>query len=254
MSERVYRSVIRTALGLFRVLDFQFAIEGWEHIPDSQGAVLASNHVSFFDFMFVGLAAYQKDRLVRFMAKQSVFDAPAAGWLMRQMKHIPVDRSAGAAAYGEAVAALRRGELVGVFPESTISRSFVPRTFKSGSARMALEAGVPILPTVVWGGQRVWTAGRKPSPHRHVPVTIRVGPAVDCDGQSPVQVAQQLHDAVRAMTEDVQRSYPDCAIGAGQWWQPAYLGGGAATPEAAAERDLAAIRRPARKRRSRGGA
>ena len=82
--------------------------------------------------MFVGLAARDKHRLVRFMAKKSVFDNPVSGPLMRAMHHIPVDRSAGASAYGVAVTALRDGELVGVFPESTISRAFVPRKLKSG--------------------------------------------------------------------------------------------------------------------------
>ena len=107
MTERVYESVIRTALGLFRVLDFQFEIDGVEHLPDVGGAVLASNHVSYFDFMFVGLAARDKHRLVRFMAKKAVFDNLASGPLMRAMHHIPVDRSAGASAYGVAVTALR---------------------------------------------------------------------------------------------------------------------------------------------------
>src|SRR5881397_2242559 len=110
--ERTYPAVIRLALGLFRALDFRIDLGGAHHIPASGGAVIAANHVSYFDFMLVGYAA-RPHRLVRFMAKKSVFDHRVSGPLMRGMHHIPVDRSAGASAYTAAVDALRAGELVG---------------------------------------------------------------------------------------------------------------------------------------------
>ena len=194
MSERVYESVIRTALGLFRALDFQFEVDGVENLPDVGGAVLASNHVSYFDFMFVGLAARDKHRLVRFMAKKSVFDNKVSGPLMRACT---TSRSTG----GRCVGLRRRGHraarrrVVGVFPESTISRAFVPRKLKSGAARMAMEADVPLLPVVVWGGQRVWTTGRKPELRRHVPVVIEVGATDRYDqGETPLQLTEVLHE------------------------------------------------------------
>src|SRR3954470_8082408 len=180
MRDVVYPPVIRTALGLFRVLGFRFDVRGVDNIPASGGAVVASNHVSYLDFMFVGLPAYRRGkRFVRFMAKEAVFRHRVSGPLMRGMHHIPVDRAAGAAAYQHAVAALRSGELVGVFPESTISRSFVPRPLKSGAARMAQESGVPLIPVVIWGGHRVWTSGRRPVWKRHVPVSIWVDRPLD---------------------------------------------------------------------------
>ncbi|PRC58069.1 1-acyl-sn-glycerol-3-phosphate acyltransferase, partial [Mycobacterium sp. ITM-2017-0098] len=70
---------------------------------------------------------------------------------------IPVDRKAGAGAYAAAVESLRRGEIVGVYPEATISRSFELKEFKTGAVRMAKEAQVPIVPVIVWGAQRLWT-------------------------------------------------------------------------------------------------
>lgn len=255
--------MIRTALGLFRVLDFQFTIVGTENLPESGGAVLASNHTSYFDFMFVGLPAHARGkRLVRFMAKKSVFDNPVSGPLMRGMHHISVDRSAGLEAYRNAVDALRAGELVGVFPESTISRAYVPRTFKSGAARMAMESGAPLLPVVVWGGHRVWTSGRKPRFLRHVPVVIEVGPPLHIpDGASPVEVTQQLHDALTSLVEKVQRSYPGPESDDERWWQPAYLGGTAPSLDEAGVIEKEAIEaRLARKKskrsrsRSRGAA
>jgi 1-acyl-sn-glycerol-3-phosphate acyltransferase len=251
----VYRSVIRTALGLFRVLGFRFTIEGIEHIPDTGGAVVVSNHVSYFDFMFVGLAAHHRRRLVRFMAKKSTFDNPVSGPLMRGMHHIPVDRSAGAAAYSHAVEALRQGELVGVFPESTISRSFQLREIKSGAARMAIEAGVPVLPVVTWGGQRVWTAGRRPVWHRGVPVTLHVGEAIPVTGTTTAaELTESIRQALVELTEQVQRAYPAPPPGESDWWQPAYLGGSAPEPERAREIEAAAMQeRLARKQAKAAG-
>jgi 1-acyl-sn-glycerol-3-phosphate acyltransferase len=249
VTERVYEAVIRTALGVFRVLDFQFDISGVDQLPDVGGAVLASNHVSYFDFMFVGLAARDKRRLVRFMAKKAVFDNKVSGPLMRAMHHIPVDRTAGASAYDIAVQALRDGELVGVFPESTISRAFVPRKIKSGAARMALEADVPLLPVVVWGGQRVWTTGRKPKFRRHVPVIVKIGPPIELSGnETALELTAVLHERMTKLAEEVQRAYPPPESVEDSWWQPAYLGGQAPTLEAAGPIEREAMMRRRAKR------
>jgi 1-acyl-sn-glycerol-3-phosphate acyltransferase len=252
--EWVYRPVIRVALTLFRLLGFRFTLTGTENIPAEGGAVLACNHVSYFDFMFVGLPAHYKHRrLVRFMAKKSVFDNPVAGPLMRGMHHIPVDRSAGLGAYEAALDALRAGELIGVFPESTISRAYVPRTFKTGAARMAIEAEAPLIPVVVWGGHRVWTTGRKPVLRRGVPVVIDVGPPLVLpEGISAAAATAQLHEVITQMCDKVQRSYPAPESDSEQWWQPAHLGGSAPTLEEAKPIEAAAIAaRAARKEEKR---
>jgi 1-acyl-sn-glycerol-3-phosphate acyltransferase len=253
VAERVYRPVIRVALGFFRVLDFRFTIEGVEHIPQVGGAVLASNHVSYFDFMFVGLAAHPKRRFVRFMAKKSVFDNPISGPLMRGMHHIPVDRTAGAAAYGAAVTALQDGELVGVFPESTISRAFVPRTFKTGAARMAIEAGAPLLPVVVWGGHRVWTTGRRPVWKRHVPIIVSIGAPIEVTGaESAAALTAVLHERITKLAEQVQGAYPAPTSVEDSWWQPAFLGGSAPTLEQAGPIEAAAVEARKNRKRRRG--
>jgi 1-acyl-sn-glycerol-3-phosphate acyltransferase len=246
MRDRVYPSVIRVALTLFRVLGFRFDLRGVEHIPASGGAVLASNHVSYFDFMFVGLTGWRRcKRLVRFMAKDAVFRHRVSGPLMRGMHHIPVDRSAGAAAYRHAVEALHRGELVGVFPESTISRAFVPRPMKSGAARMALEAGVPLIPMVVWGGHRVWTVDRRPVLRRRVPVSIWVDePLPPVEGETSVELTDRLAQRLRELVEQVLADYP-VDLGGNTWWWPAHLGGGAPTLVEAAAAEMEAIARRA---------
>src|SRR3712207_767113 len=152
--DKPYRFVDRAVLLVFKAFGFRFDIRGSEHVPVSGGAIISSNHVSFFDFMFLGLGALPRHRMVRFMAKAAVFGHWFSGPFMRAMQHIPVDRKAGAAAFESAVRALKDGEVVGVFPEATISTSFMVKDLKAGAARMAGHAGVAIIPAAGWGGAR----------------------------------------------------------------------------------------------------
>ena len=234
MAELVYPPVIGLAKTMFRVLDLRIEIEGPEHIPSSGGAVLASNHVSYLDFIFAGYGARPSGRLTRFMAKHEIFANRIAGPLMRGMHHIPVDRSAGQASYQQALAALRTGEVVGIFPEATISRSFTVKEIKSGANRLAHEAGVPLIPVALWGTQRLWTKGRpKNLTQRHVPVKILIGePMEPSPGDSGDTL---LRKRMQELLDRAQASYPD--DGNGQWWQPVHLGGTAPTPEEARELD-----------------
>lgn len=233
MAEIVYPPVIRTALAAFKLLGLKLDIQGAENIPDEGGAVLASTHVSYIDFIFVGLGAHPKRRLVRFMAKRQVFDHPVGGPLMRGMHHIPVDRKAGAAAYDEALRALKEGELIGVFPEATINRAFDVKTLKTGAARFALETGTPLIPVTVWGTQRIWTKGRPRNfRERGIPITIRVGePIPVAPGDDLVLVTERLRERLREMLTAVQDEYPDRDKGGGKFWQPHRLGGTAPTVE-----------------------
>ncbi|WP_033437609.1 lysophospholipid acyltransferase family protein [Saccharothrix sp. NRRL B-16314] len=230
MPDRVYPPVIAAAKLMFRVLDMRITVEGADHVPATGGAVLASNHVSYLDFIFAGYGAQPARRMVRFMAKHEVFKHRVSGPLMRGMHHIPVDRAAGQASYQQALDALRAGEVVGIFPEATISRSFTVKEVKSGAVRLAAEAGVPLLPTAVWGTQRLWTKGRPKSlTQRHVPITIIVGEPVE-----PTTDAA-LRERMQELLDSAQARYAD--PGEGQWWQPAHLGGTAPTPEEAKQLD-----------------
>src|SRR3954470_7635404 len=237
--DRPYRFVIRLALIVFGLFGFRFDVRGSEHVPASGGAIICSNHVSYFDFTFLGLAALPRHRLVRFMAKAAVFGHWFAGPFMRAMKHIPVDRKAGAAAFESAVRALKDGEIVGVFPEATISRSFTVKDLKAGAARMAIDAGVPILPAAVWGGQRIATKGHPVQFRRGVPVTVLVGePLVAAPGEKVQSLLRRTKAAMEALLDEAQRSYPDQPSGdEDRWWLPAHLGGTAPTPAEAAVQD-----------------
>ncbi|TDC60139.1 1-acyl-sn-glycerol-3-phosphate acyltransferase [Actinomadura sp. GC306] len=253
MAEIVYPPVIKTALGLFKALNVKFRLEGTEHIPRTGGAVLVSNHVSYLDFIFAGLAAHPAKRLVRFMAKKEIFDNRVGGPLMRGMHHIPVDRNAGASSYAAALKALKGGEIVGVFAEATISRSFTVKEIKSGAVRMAVAGKVPLVPVALWGPQRMWTKGRKRRLlQRNVPVTILVGePMYPKRGDDYEQVTRELRARLAELLERAQREYPDVPRQDETWWQPAYLGGTAPTPEEAEKLDLeeAEARKAAREAR-----
>jgi 1-acyl-sn-glycerol-3-phosphate acyltransferase len=235
--ELVYPPVIAFAKTMFRALDLKIEVDGAEHIPETGGAVLASNHASYLDFIFCGFGAQPAKRLVRFMAKKSVFDHRVSGPLMRGMRHIPVDRDAGAASFREAATALKNGEVVGVFPEATISESFTVKEIKSGAVRLARTAKVPLIPMAVWGPHRLWTKGhQKELTKRHVPVLIKVGQAIEMPkGTSPDAIAATLREHMQILLDAVQRAYPEKPDGPDdRWWLPAHLGGTAPLPEAAA--------------------
>ncbi|RII09305.1 1-acyl-sn-glycerol-3-phosphate acyltransferase [Streptomyces sp. YIM 130001] len=233
MAELVYRPVIGAARTLFKALDLKIDCKGAEHIPRSGGAVLVSNHIGYMDFIFAGLAARPQKRLVRFMAKESVFRNKVSGPLMRGMKHIPVDRKRGEAAYSHALDSLRSGEIIGVFPEATISESFTLKSFKSGAVRMAQEAGVPLIPVALWGTQRLWTKGHPRNLKRsHIPVTIRVGEAIEASrDQYAGALTRKVRERMQDLLETAQRAYPVRPKGPDDtWWIPAHLGGTAPLP------------------------
>ena len=246
--EPVYSTVITVARAMFAAQGLRFTLTGTEHIPRSGGALLVMNHVGFFDFTYAELAARPAKRYVRFMAKTEVFAYPVAGALMRGMHHISVDRMAGTGSFATAVQALCAGELVGVFPEATISSSFELKAFKSGAARMALEAGVPLLPTIIWGSQRVWTK-RQPVHlgHTRTPITVDVGAPVAPVG-SALELTKTMHAQMSEQLARAQHTYPS-GHPAGAFWVPARLGGGAPTPEQAHEQDRADTRGQVAKRR-----
>jgi 1-acyl-sn-glycerol-3-phosphate acyltransferase len=237
--DRPYRVIIRICVIVFRLFGFRFDVRGSEHVPTTGGAIISSNHVSFFDFTFLGLGALPQHRLVRFMAKAAVFSHSAAGPAMRAMQHIPVDRAAGTAAFETAIRALKDGKVVGVFPEATISTSFTVKDLKAGVARMAMQSGAPIIPAAVWGGQRIATKGHKVVLRRGVPVTVLLGePIVPEPGEKAQALLRRTKAAMEALLDEAQRTYPDAPAGPDdRWWQPAHLGGTAPTPEKAAVED-----------------
>jgi 1-acyl-sn-glycerol-3-phosphate acyltransferase len=230
MADLVYPPVIVLIKTFWKYLGFKFDFEGEENIPRKGAAILAINHTSYLDFALAGTAALPVKRYVRFMAKKELFDNKVAGPLLRGMHHINVDRSNGAASFVTALKALESGEIIGIFPEGTISTSFEIKQLKSGAVRMAIAAGVPIVPTIVWGGQRVFTKGVKPSFKRSkVPISVVFGAPISYSADTDIEMAdKQLREAMTHMLRQVQEKYPDSHVG--QRWAPARLGGTAPAP------------------------
>jgi 1-acyl-sn-glycerol-3-phosphate acyltransferase len=248
MRDILYPPVIGFAKTAFKVLDLKFDMTGTEHIPRSGGAVLALNHISYVDFVIGGFGAQPSNRLVRFMAKEVLFRNRISGPLMRGMHHIPVDRGAGAGSYREAIRYLGEGEIVGVFPEATISRSFELKDFKSGAVRMAAEAGVPVIPMVLWGTQRMMTKDHPKDFSRHQRVSITVGEPIGVSkDEDAAKATTQLRETMAGMLDETIRAYHEQPAGA--WWLPASYGGGAPTPEEAERLDAEELRERAARRK-----
>jgi 1-acyl-sn-glycerol-3-phosphate acyltransferase len=230
VADLVYPPVIALVKGFWRYLGLQFDFQGDENIPRKGGAILAINHVSYLDFALAGTAALPVKRYVRFMAKKELFDNKIAGPLLRGMHHINVDRSNGSASFVAALHALKSGEIIGIFPEGTISTSFEIKGLKSGAVRLAVGAGVPLIPTIVWGGQRVYTKGVKPNFKRgKTPVAVSFGEAIDYSPDADIEAAElHLRQVMMGMLRQVQENYPDSHVG--QRWAPTRLGGTAPAP------------------------
>lgn len=231
--EPVYRVLEGIAHGIVTVQGVRRTYQGLENIPASGGAVLAINHTGYFDFLPMALGIYRAGRRTRFMIKSEVMDIAIMRFLVNHTGTVPVDRSAGHEAYERAVDSLRSGRLVAVYPEATISRSFELKEFKSGAVRMAVEAGVPIIPTVIWGAQRQWTKGGARNMGRsRIPITVRYGTPVHVSRDADPEAATlALRETMTRMLHEVQDGYGPHP--AGEFWVPARLGGGAPTPEAA---------------------
>ena len=178
------------------------------------------------------------------MAKDAIFRHKIAGPLMRGMKHIPVDRDAGSQAFRDSVAALKNGEIVGVFPEATMSRSLDIKEIKSGTIRMARIAKVPVLPMIIFGGHRILSYGVKDFTRGRCAV-IMVGKPLDVDGD-PEEGNDRLREALRDLLAQAVERYPDKVSGAS--WLPARFGGSAPTLEEAEVIEVAAQLERAAKR------
>ena len=230
MADLVYPPVVVAIKLFWKYLGLRFDFQGVHHIPRDGGAILSINHVGYLDFALTGTAALPTGRYVRFMAKKEVFDNKLAGPLMRGMHHICVDRNSGSASFVAALRALRASEIVGIFPEGTISVSFEIKELKSGAVRLAMAAGVPVIPTIVWGSQRIWTKKVKRNLRREkIPIIVEFGEPLYFDKQSDVEASESLlRETMITMLHQVQQKYPDSHQG--QRWAPLRLGGSAPAP------------------------
>lgn len=236
--DRIYRVTNRLGAALIRSRRVDIRWTGLEHLPETGPVLLAANHVGYPDFVFIEQAARERGRLVRFMCRHDVWQVPLVNRAMDAMGHIPVDREAPAGAYLNARSMLRHGEAVGVFPEAGVSRSFTIRALMRGVAALGRETGVPVVPVVIWGSQRIWTAGpSKPDLTPGRPIDLAVGeprlvpPDVDLTRWT-IDLGTELTEMLEGL-QCLGRHQP--RPGERAAWHPAHLGGRAPDRAAAAE-------------------
>ncbi|HPE11490.1 MAG: 1-acyl-sn-glycerol-3-phosphate acyltransferase [Actinobacteria bacterium] len=188
-------------LGPWLRLLYRPRVEGLENFPDDGPAILASNHLSFSDSIFLPLVC---KRHITFLAKAEYFTGKGIkGWatraFMKGVGQVPIDRSGGAdAALNTAKRVLGENELLGIYPEGTRSPDGRLYRGKTGVARMALEAGVPVIPVAMIGTREIQPAGQKiPNVRR---VGIRIGKPLDF---SRYEGMENDRFVLRSMTDEI---------------------------------------------------
>ncbi|GAA2968317.1 lysophospholipid acyltransferase family protein [Actinokineospora diospyrosa] len=213
----LYWLMKRVLLGPVLHLFFRPRVEGLEHVPTTGGALLASNHLAVSDSFFLPLVV---PRRVTFPAKMEYFTAPGLKgrvkrWFFTGVGQIPIDRSGGGAAQAAldtVIRLLREGHLVGIYPEGTRSPDGRLYKGKTGVARIALEAGVPVLPVVMVGTDKANPIGSKM--WKPYPIRIKIGPPLDFSRYAGLQgdrfVERSITDEIMyALMELSDQEYVD---------------------------------------------
>ncbi|MDT8912198.1 lysophospholipid acyltransferase family protein [Amycolatopsis sp. PS_44_ISF1] len=196
-------SVAIEVIWQFLVLFSRFRVRGAGHIPASGGVLVASNHLSFADPATATAFCLAAGRVPRYLAKSSLWKAPVVGRIMLSGRHIPVYRGAATAsgAYRDAVVAVRAGECVAIFPESTFSKDpdGWPMKGKTGAARIALETGVPVVPLANWGTHHLLPATAWfPRGIPRKTVDLVAGPPVDLSDLRDAKLTRVVLDEATA--------------------------------------------------------
>ena len=168
-------------------------VEGREHVPAHGAVVLAANHQSFCDSLFLPLVVSRK---VTFLAKAEYFDSPKTAWFFRAVGQIPIRRGSGKEAeraLETAAEALSGGRLVAIYPEGTRSLDELVHRGRTGVARLSRECGAPVVPVGIEGTTHVQPVGKRllrpgktvvvrfGAPMRMTPAADRLHPLADHD-------------------------------------------------------------------------
>jgi 1-acyl-sn-glycerol-3-phosphate acyltransferase len=192
-----------------------------DKIPAAGGCVVAVNHVSHIDPLSFALFLYDHGRIVRYMAKQAIFETPLLKTIATNAGQIPVARqsSNAAHAFDAAVVAAEAGECIGVYPEGTITKDPQgwPMRGKTGAARIALTTGVPVIPIGQWGAQEILPAYTvRPHLFPRKTTTYKVGDPVDLSqwmgkpitNQVLHEATDKIMDAITALVADIRGEEP----------------------------------------------
>ncbi|MEX5269012.1 lysophospholipid acyltransferase family protein [Kocuria sabuli] len=205
----IYMFLKRYVVGPLINAAFRPEVHGLEHVPGEGPAILASNHLSVSDSVFMPVAV---PRQVFFLAKSDYFNSPGVkGRVMaaffRAINQIPMDRSGGRASarsLSNGGRKLAEGELLGIYPEGTRSPDGRMYKGKIGVARLALETGAPVVPVAMVGTDKVQPLGaRLPLPRRSARVATIFGEPLDF---SRYQGRQGEHALLREVTDEIMHA------------------------------------------------
>lgn len=237
-----FRVLAWLVIAFVRLARWRVRTRGLEHVPSTGGAVLTWNHTSHVDFVVTAYDIYRRlGRPVHVLARADLWRSWRTRWILRWAGAVPVERSdtrSRRASYAAAVKALTDGRLVMVAPEGRISTTFEVEPMRTGAARMARQARVPIVPSASWGSHRLVTTGRPFDLRRAwaIPVEVVFGEPIEVGPDADVAaVTALLHHHTSELLTELQRIYPDGAP-KGAWWVPARLGGSA--PPAGSAREV----------------
>jgi 1-acyl-sn-glycerol-3-phosphate acyltransferase len=200
-------AVMRPILNLIVKRDWR----GGEKLPKSGPAIVVCNHISYLDPLTFSHFLYNNGRAPRYLGKESVFKIPVIGFIIKAAGQIPVKRESKDAVLGyeHAIAVLKAGHLLGVYPEGTLSRdpNLWPMKAKTGVARLALQTDVPVYPCASWGPQEVIPPyGKRIKLFPRTKVSVVMGDPVDLSkwkGKSTDLVA--VEEATEAIMDEITR-------------------------------------------------
>jgi 1-acyl-sn-glycerol-3-phosphate acyltransferase len=157
LEQDLWWKVGRYSVGTAFRIAFRLRWYGLDRLPASGSALVVSNHISVLDSIAIGIAVSDRERIIRFLAAAEVFRIPVIGSGMRRIRQIPLRRGKGDwGALGVAAGVIRTGGLAGIFPEGRVSDDGEVQVGRKGAARLALAAGVPVVPVAIWGTQVRW--------------------------------------------------------------------------------------------------
>ena len=204
--------ILPPLLGWFRLYH-----EHLDRIPDRGPAIVACNHVSYLDPFTNGEAVHRAGRRPRFLAKDELFRIPVVGTVLRGANQIPVARGTrDRTSLDRAAAALEHGEVIVVYPEGTVTNRSdgLPMEGKTGTVRLSLRSGVPIIPMASWGSQAVWQKSGRGSLKFGRPILTTVGEPIATstgDGEDEPfikELTAELMATLTTMVVDLRDRYP----------------------------------------------
>jgi 1-acyl-sn-glycerol-3-phosphate acyltransferase len=197
---------------------FRWHIEGLQHIPKEGPAIVAFNHIAYVDPLCVGYLVAKAGRRPRFLAKAELFQDRRIAWVLRGAGQIEVKRGTRSApvALDQALEALEMGEVVVIFPEGTVTTDpdLHAGPVKTGVSRLALKAGVPVIPCAIWGTANVWPKGYAHNWRPRQDVVVRIGTPININGDfsSPAdwqQAGRTIMDEVSVLVAGLRPLVPD---------------------------------------------